>query len=438
MKKKKVNNFIDCYTDDIQLLRDARYSLHTHPLFESSIEKKKIDAGFCRLFIVWMVSSLDFCLSNWRKNDGVEILDSYFSTDPKATNSEKIKALNEAFVNKNIIVDENVFKDFLAIKFLRSIIVHGDETIDPGKAYWINERGFPLRLDLFDSSHWERLQWIEQNLLFYVSIPTFITSPPVAPIKSQSIYEIKQDQLPRKIFSSDSFFKIASNNFNEIYFVIDELIFKNYQYRISVQSQISEDSLGLDSLCRELCAAGVESNINFKDIPQLGDVALYSWSIFNEKVDSFLDTASVKQSNKIVRLLKSQDTVAWHQLCQNERFFKDLLWDNVFVNEVVRVAESTKTGTKTVLEGLHTASRAHEIYSSAHILELFCLYLPLLIPSKRRELISIGTKVLESYKLKISYQDFFQINTVTQKDRDLIDLCGKTTQEYWWNNLKNK
>jgi hypothetical protein len=436
MKKERANNFIDCYTDDIQLLRDARYSLHTHPLFDSTLEKKKIDAGFCRLFIVWMVSSLDFCLSNWRKKDQLKILDSYFSTDPKATNGDKIKALKEAFVQKNIIVDENVFKDYLAIKYLRNIIVHGDETIESGAAYWIKDRGFPIELDRFESAHWEKLQWIEQNLLFYVSIPTLIATSPYTPLKGKSIYELKKGVLPRKIFSSDSFFRIASNNFEEIYLVIDELIYQNYKYRITTQSLLDAGSQSLDILCKELCVAGVESSRNFKDVPQLGDVAVYSWSIFKEKIEVFLDAANVKHAGKIVRLIKPQDTVVWDRIFKNEMFFNELVCDDAFACEISRIAERNKTETKIVLKGLYTASRAHEIYSNTHILELFCLYLPLLIPSKRRELISIGTKVLDSYKLKIGYQDFFLSNTITQKDRELIDLCVKTTQQYWWNNLK--
>jgi hypothetical protein len=120
-----VSEFIDTYSDDLINLHEARRALLTHPLSEHYAFLGYLDASFCRITAVFVVGAIEAMLADWRerRRDEASILDKYFERGVK--NGDRVRNLYQAFRGVGIDVDEEVFSDYLAIKYLRNTIIHG-------------------------------------------------------------------------------------------------------------------------------------------------------------------------------------------------------------------------------------------------------------------------------------------------------------------------
>ena len=162
-----IGEFIDTYSDDVIFLLEGRSALLTHPLRAES--KKLVDASTCRLLAVCMIGSIDAMLEAWRDRDNTRILSAYFSKDKK-TNGERVSSLYEAFREADVLVDRQVFDDYLAIKYLRNTIVH--HQWKPHEKEWLDRCSFPTNTRELTKEHLDRIHRVNQNMMFYIFLTT--------------------------------------------------------------------------------------------------------------------------------------------------------------------------------------------------------------------------------------------------------------------------
>jgi len=92
-------------------------------------------------------------------------LDAWFGS--KARNGERVRNLFRAFRVAGIGVDKDIFKDFLAIKYLRNTIVHAKWK--PYEVAWIKRRGFPDNTSRLTREHLRRMMEVYQTMLVYTT-----------------------------------------------------------------------------------------------------------------------------------------------------------------------------------------------------------------------------------------------------------------------------
>ncbi|HEX6508055.1 MAG TPA: hypothetical protein VF221_10515 [Chloroflexota bacterium] len=183
-----VGEFIDSYSDDLIYLREARAALLTHPLSPEWAFADHWDACAGRVASVFMIGSIEAMLETWREKDSRGILDNYFSD--KVTNGARISALQQAFTEAGIDVDPAVFEDYLAVKYLRNTIIHG--RWKEHEKEWLEGRGFPTDVRSLKREHLDRIEFVNQNMMFYI----FLSGQPgvagVAPEKPPNFIRLKE------------------------------------------------------------------------------------------------------------------------------------------------------------------------------------------------------------------------------------------------------
>lgn len=173
-----IEEFTDTYSDDIIYLREAREALLTHPL-RSEIPDY-CNASLSRLYAIVMIGSIESMLERWLDRDNLEILNAYFK--PKVTNTVRISGLCSSFTSKGINVNKDVFDDYLAIKYIRNAIVHASWAKQSGalkqdEIDWIQSRGFPTDTRKLNATHWQRFEWVNENMMLYIALAGLVKKP---------------------------------------------------------------------------------------------------------------------------------------------------------------------------------------------------------------------------------------------------------------------
>lgn len=161
-----VSEFIDTYSDDLINLHEARHALLTHPLSGHYAFLDYYDASFCRITAVFAVGAIEAMLADWRerRRGDASILDKYF--EQRVNNGDRIRNLYQAFRDAGIEVDEEVFSDYLAIKYLRNSIIHGKW--HDHETEWLDQRGFPADARKLTTDHLHKMDHVLQNMMFYI------------------------------------------------------------------------------------------------------------------------------------------------------------------------------------------------------------------------------------------------------------------------------
>ena len=135
----------------------------THPLKRTIPEWA--DASTARLYAVTMVGALEMWLAYLRRNERVGVLDVWFR--PSAQNGARVRNLFRAFRSAGIGVNKDIFKDFLAVKYLRNTIVHAKWK--PYETAWIRRRGFPDDTSRLTRKHLRRMTEVYRTMLIYTT-----------------------------------------------------------------------------------------------------------------------------------------------------------------------------------------------------------------------------------------------------------------------------
>ncbi|MGV3003419.1 hypothetical protein [Vibrio sp. E150_018] len=209
------NEFIDTYSDDIIYLIEARKALIKDPMVNNL--EPLCTASLSRILIVFTIGTIEASLEHWNEDDQTGILGNYFQSN--CSNKQRIESLENAFTEKGIIVDSEIFKDFLAIKYLRNTIVHASWN-DRGKEYLI-ERDFPTDTRQLNEKHWKRIVTIHNNMLMYLGM-TKVSSLTGLSGKIET-QEYQENEL-RKIFKRKDIALIYWSNMERINWIIKDYI----------------------------------------------------------------------------------------------------------------------------------------------------------------------------------------------------------------------
>ena len=219
-----MDEFTDTYSDDILYLREGRVALLTHPLRVESSEL--CNASFCRLYAIMMIGSIEAMIEHWRTTDSLKILDAYFA--PEITNGDRIKSLRDAFVSNGINVRQDVFDDYLAIKYLRNVMVHASWESQSGKlrqeqVEWIASRKFPTDTRKLTEEHWQKMEWVNDNMMLYIALTGI---PNVKPRSGLADVGVSPSPLPETtgIITSFQWPRLYWSNLDRISTIISEQI----------------------------------------------------------------------------------------------------------------------------------------------------------------------------------------------------------------------
>jgi hypothetical protein len=174
-----IGEFIDTYSDDLIYIHEGRAALLTHPVRCDYAFREHLDASFCRMLAVFMIGSIEAMLESWRDRDHVRVLEKYFMEN--VSNGERVSSLYEAFREVGIQVDRQVFDDYLATKYLRNTIIHG--RWKEHEKEWLDRCGFPTDIRKLTKGHLDRIEHVNQNMMFYIFLTSQATPSAAKPAK---------------------------------------------------------------------------------------------------------------------------------------------------------------------------------------------------------------------------------------------------------------
>lgn len=431
----EITSFIDVFSDDLITIREARQAYLTHPLIPTI--PSICEASFCRIFIVWSVTSIEYLLRKWREKDHLKILEAWFAADD--SNGHRIEALFKAFKNKGFNCNVDVFKDYLAIKYLRNVIAH--QELREGERYWIEQREFPTDLAKLSTDHWERLQWIEQNMTTYLAFPTILKlapNPATAP-KSFEPYLQKASDLPGAILTPVQLRSIALKNLERVHEAIGKMLVKvmneeNAKDDATTLGTEKNDDSELNRLRQRWIKAATAGRIGDDRLAlaaDFNDIALYSWKLYAEDEFARFSLSDCMEARAtLVNLLSKSSgaAVGFPANLLKEADDRILpLVSAIFEVESPQIA-------KAILKALRVGAWAYETIPGIWLPNLFCLYFPAVSPGRRREFLEIGRPVRYSFEAgRLWYALLERGDSSNDLLKIKMDLLDEALSESWWN-----
>lgn len=251
-KEINISEFIDNYSDDLINIYEARAAAYTHPLRGDYAFAEWLDASFCRILVVFVIGGIEAMLESWRARDTLGVLEKYFAKN--ISNSERITSLCKAFSGVGIQVDEQIFDDYLAMKYLRNTIVHS--SWKEHEKVWLEARGFPTDTRKLTKEHLNKIEHVNQNMMFYIALAGL--SNPNAP-RPEKLVKLDEAITHRKddagILRIRDINRIIWNNLERIdnYIYIDiekSALIKQYAWS-GGRSNLELESLGYEE-CKRL------------------------------------------------------------------------------------------------------------------------------------------------------------------------------------------
>jgi len=409
----KIDEFTDTYSDDIIYLREARSSLLTHPLRAEIPEL--CNASLCRLYSIIMIGSIEGMLERWRERDKSKILDAYFA--PKASNTDRVKKLNEAFVSKGINVSSEVFDDYLAIKYLRNAIVHASWHASSGQAKqdqidWIVARGFPTDTRNLKEEHWQKMEWVNENMMLYIGV-TGLSDIQLVP--NSYDFGIEKRDLPDTsgILEENDFPRLYWGNLGRISAVIEKSIHAaaidpEFSWTEGLTSEELQ-SLSKDALRNKFYqAANTAARNGFKSLTDLAgyaDNAVRCWKEYVRLIPEFKELESEKVNEALATLRaiheyeirpKGGFIPSWapHTPLKVIQELSRLLFNNTEFLTAEKIGEA-----------LYLGAKSKRAIGNSLPLFLFSIQLPIISPSRTSEWSDISSCVADIFELGSAWYD---------------------------------
>ncbi len=155
-----INEFIDAYSDDQIYLTLIEDLVNRHPV-ESGVPDSIKYSSFCRLWVSMAVGSIEAMIKIWNTGDALWAdIATYLN---KKSNEDRIRDLRASFELRGLKLDPEIFKDFLALKYIRNAYIHSSWS--PSQQKYVVSRGFPGNMMHFEKSHLDRMQIVYQELM---------------------------------------------------------------------------------------------------------------------------------------------------------------------------------------------------------------------------------------------------------------------------------
>ena len=147
------DGYVDAYEQDMLWLSDARGALLSHPMRGEA--DQLANASFTRMLAVTMVGNVEAWLREWARREPDLGLKTYFARGTK--NGKKVRVVRAALDKKGLTLDEDVLGSYLAVKYLRNIVVHSVQEPRHDDIQWITDHGFPADPRRLNANHWWRI-----------------------------------------------------------------------------------------------------------------------------------------------------------------------------------------------------------------------------------------------------------------------------------------
>ncbi|WP_103255735.1 hypothetical protein [Tabrizicola aquatica] len=154
------NEFIDAYSDDQIYLTLIKDLVNDHPVEVAVPDSIKYSA-FCRLWVSMAVGSIESMIKVW--NTGDELWSDIATYLNRKSNENRIKDLKASFERRGLNLDPEIYKDFLALKYIRNAYIHSDWS--PSQRSYVVSRGFPGNMMQFNKEHLDRMQKVYIGLM---------------------------------------------------------------------------------------------------------------------------------------------------------------------------------------------------------------------------------------------------------------------------------
>lgn len=400
--------FIDTYSDDILYIIESRKVLLTHPF---RVEIKSIcDASFCRLLAVFMVGSIEAMLQHWGEKDKFGILKKYF--EKHADNDDRIQSLYNAFKKVGTNVDKKIFDAYLAIKYLRNIIVHS--RWKPYEKEWIEKRDFPTDTRKLAGEHWHRMLEVNQNMMMYIAstgmpeLKRRTSNDKVIRLKMKREEELKPTIITRRDLPY-VVFRNLENIALELYSSIKKAAISEKR-RAKNLSPEEEKISHKDAKRLFYLAAKKAGEEGFEEIlkgKQLMKEALFFWDLYKQETftKSNIQQKEIKESFKVLMELHKRKSYP-------EGVF---LWDEKLPKEVKvgvvkkRLKNYRGLSEIEIIKSLDIGKLTYEFIRNITPLSLFAIYFPVIDRENAKTLVNEEKFILTAWKLREAWYFFIEL-----------------------------
>lgn len=156
------NEFIEAYSDDQTYLSMIQTLVDSNPVEASVPENVKV-SSFCRLWSVMMIGSIESMIKSWNTEDMMWAdINEFFASD-RIPNIARVEKLKSAFRFRGFEVDDSMFRDFVAIKYIRNAYIHSKWK--EGQKQFVIQCGFPGDLVHFESKHFDRMKVVYEHVM---------------------------------------------------------------------------------------------------------------------------------------------------------------------------------------------------------------------------------------------------------------------------------
>jgi len=395
-----IDEFIDTYSDDLIYIHEGRAALLTHPLRGDYAFREYLDASFCRLLAVFMIGSIEAMLESWRDRDRVRVLEKYFTEN--ASNGERVSSLYKAFREVGIPVDRHVFDDYLAIKYLRNTIVHG--RWKKHEKEWLDKRGFPTDTRKLTKEHLDRIEHVNQNMMFYIFLTSQATPTAAKPDKLIKLEETVTRRIDETgILSLRDIDRIIWNNLERIdahiYADIEKTVVTEQYDWTEGRSRAELEELGHEE-CKRLfyLAARRAGEEDYEPLAQhraLAREALGFWREYWQRaiVSRGLDEECIQHALQVFRSPHFEPEMpVWSAIA------------NVTEDVVYRLVNGVLAGrgpftSEQVVRAFRAGKLAYELVPNIMPVTLFTVRLPIVDPANTAAYIREAERALDVFAL---------------------------------------
>ncbi|MGB3298014.1 MAG: hypothetical protein WBA76_07075 [Phormidesmis sp.] len=351
-------------------------------------------------------------LERWKERDNLSILNEYFES---GSNSERVESLRDAFIASGINVQPDVFDDYLAIKYIRNAIVHASWKTSAGNVKqnqldWIVERGFPSDTRKLTSEHWQRFEWVDENMMFYIALTGM---PGVQPRPDLDNVGVSPRPLPdtRGIIPQSSWPRIYWSNLERISSAISTNIEKaatipEFSWSQGLTDEQIEDMSHNEKKQRFYSSAYAAAKQGFEplqDTDGYADNAVWCWSQFVEHVVEFKDL----ETSAVEAAVASFRSIHENNIHPKNHIFPPLHKDTPLSIREELVAACFESvdplTTREVAEAYAIGEKAKRAIMNVVPLKLFAIQLPILAPERYQEWQEIARYIIDVFEVGQSW-----------------------------------
>jgi hypothetical protein len=376
--------FIDTYSDDILNLVEAHRAFLTHPLLNSWPDNA--NATFCRILAVFMVGTIEGAIEYWKELDKFGILRKYFDG---GSNSDRLESLKQAFLQSGISVDDGLLNDYLAIKYMRNAIVHSGW--NEQQRQWVIARGFPADARQLTEQHWIKMLTVNENMQFVLALPALLASAglsavalksrrrPVTPIPAH----VKPiDWLP--VYSQTEWAGMAWKTIEAVSTKLSKDIRPFQESQFIKRYWTHEDGDGDVGLYRAI-KRGIQLEDGTEETwKQLAASGALAWKIFKDVSDlQSIPVEHCVQATEVLDGLARRDiypvipvpTLKTMPHAEARQFVQ-----HSFKNDNKEGVDSSEVDL--IIDSFNLGARVYGIIKNSSAADLFCIWIPAMVPAQ--------------------------------------------------------